>query len=523
MNGAKKNMLKFWEQDEQFQAICPTLKKRLDKQDDHKSNASSSSEFAKDDAIDNTVELHSMQFIKDQLYFLSEANFREQKAGILAGLEIIDEDDGATLLSAYEDGYDRNNLVLELFEQMKNMEVLLKNEKKLRADLHYIWCDAQGETGSIDKSYSFDTLSLRTLVDELKVSEPRAENKKETIILYACSAASGEKKDYNYKENVVDRSTNSVTIRIPLDGSVKIDPKWEIEELVFKKPESEETKYTRLFLTLSNGGVVEYNKGNFGELFHIDKEHNVITFKTAHPEGSKVVRDNECDSWKVQLDLSRFSVKTTITLTLHLVLKVHNRNQPAINHNILVTVSSAPSLIYQESSMLIEPISICWGCLRRGSRIRLADGSQKPIEAVRIGDMLMSTEGYPKRVIDICTGHEDIFVVLNVGESDIYMTLEHPIMTADGWKQAGDLIATDKIIAEDGCQKEIKKLDRDQKTDQVYSLCFEEPGAMICESVVMGDFFQQNSLYRNKTEVNETARKIQDEMRAFKESIHRNQ
>jgi len=84
-------------------------------------------------------------------------------------------------------------------------------------------------------------------------------------------------------------------------------------------------------------------------------------------------------------------------------------------------------------------------CLVGETMITMADGSQKRIDQVLIGEMVATPEG-PCKVIDArCTGkHETI--KLNIGNTSLQITPNHPIATHRGWVQAGHINPTDAIL-----------------------------------------------------------------------------
>jgi hypothetical protein len=73
----------------------------------------------------------------------------------------------------------------------------------------------------------------------------------------------------------------------------------------------------------------------------------------------------------------------------------------------------------------------------------MADGSEKPIREIRIGDLVMAPNGRANRVIDVerpALGARRLYA-LNGG--NFFVTAEHPFMTLAGWK-AIDPAATAK-------------------------------------------------------------------------------
>ncbi len=73
-------------------------------------------------------------------------------------------------------------------------------------------------------------------------------------------------------------------------------------------------------------------------------------------------------------------------------------------------------------------------CFAAGTSILMADGSTRPIESIRLGDLVMGGNGGANRVVEIerpPLGPRRLYA-LNGG--DAFVTAEHPFMTTEGWK-----------------------------------------------------------------------------------------
>lgn len=94
------------------------------------------------------------------------------------------------------------------------------------------------------------------------------------------------------------------------------------------------------------------------------------------------------------------------------------------------------------------------GCFLAGTKITMADKTEKPIEAIKVGDMVLAFdektgELKPDRVSVV---HEpvltDDYLVVN---EKMKLTRVHPVLTPSGWKEIGTLVVGDKLI---GANKE---------------------------------------------------------------------
>lgn len=86
-------------------------------------------------------------------------------------------------------------------------------------------------------------------------------------------------------------------------------------------------------------------------------------------------------------------------------------------------------------------------CFPPGTRIRMADGSERPIEDVRLGEHVVTAEGRTGRVRQMFLRDEDAGLVRIIarGHSHLRLTREHPVLTARGYVKAADLRIGDEI------------------------------------------------------------------------------
>lgn len=86
-------------------------------------------------------------------------------------------------------------------------------------------------------------------------------------------------------------------------------------------------------------------------------------------------------------------------------------------------------------------------CFPPDTLIRMADGSECPIESVPLGGFVVTAEGNLGRVraTFIRDEHEKLIRVGLVGHSGVSMTAEHPVLTKRGYVKAKDLKLDDRV------------------------------------------------------------------------------
>ena len=127
-------------------------------------------------------------------------------------------------------------------------------------------------------------------------------------------------------------------------------------------------------------------------------------------------------------------------------------------------------------------------CFVKGTTIRLADGSDKKIEDVQIGDVILGQDGAHNIVLEfdhpMLAGRD----LVGINEAGPLMTPEHPLWTDSGWKafnvdhtlkayphleslMQGNLDVGDKILDVDGNWIEVESLEiyPNQPDQQVYN------------------------------------------------------
>jgi Hom_end-associated Hint len=73
-------------------------------------------------------------------------------------------------------------------------------------------------------------------------------------------------------------------------------------------------------------------------------------------------------------------------------------------------------------------------CFIAGTRIRMSDGSERPIEQIRIGDRLLGPDGEANRVVELRRPQLGNRKLYALNGSRHFLTDGHPFMTGDGWK-----------------------------------------------------------------------------------------
>jgi hypothetical protein len=128
-----------------------------------------------------------------------------------------------------------------------------------------------------------------------------------------------------------------------------------------------------------------------------------------------------------------FSLEFTV-----LVSNIPQRAQLRVTSLPVVVGANPPSNVG-----VVAPMQFVWGCVAAGTLVIMADGSQKPIEAVGAGERVAGAQGGALTVTRAWTGRESRPLIrLSLADGGaVMLTDEHPVLTPDGVRLARDLTA----------------------------------------------------------------------------------
>lgn len=142
----------------------------------------------------------------------------------------------------------------------------------------------------------------------------------------------------------------------------------------------------------------------------------------------------------------------------------------------------------------IKPISIMWGCVGEDSLILLQDKTTKKIKDITLDDMVLTSNG-AKKMHNIWHGYSDKYIIIKADDKELVCSLDHPIMTEQGFKRAEKLSKTDKLLTYDNKYVNIDEIIIKDEKIMTYNLAFEDDNelTMIAQGFVVGNFRAQNT------------------------------
>lgn len=137
------------------------------------------------------------------------------------------------------------------------------------------------------------------------------------------------------------------------------------------------------------------------------------------------------------------------------------KNWIQIKRNVLVlgVKKSLQAPNYERSSDFIAP-SMANGCAMScsycvsGGTLISTPTSQVPVEQIRDGDAVLAYDSFSAQlgrgfVCGTASREADEVLEIQIGDTTLHVTAEHPIMTRRGWVKAGHLTEDDEVLCDD--------------------------------------------------------------------------
>lgn len=248
-----------------------------------------------------------------------------------------------------------------------------------------------------------------------------------------------------------------------------------------------------------------------GDLSHFTPNGNTLSFHW--PYASPADFGKLC--WQVVANNTAWDFALTTRV------KTLNKGGVPTWNVVAAYLSDGPGATPNQSTLVIPTIVMQFGCIRRGQKVLMSDGTEKPIEQLKVGDVVMSN-GELLRVQNVTTGNDDVFfsITTDSGAPALVVTANHPVAVKSGtetgqsWVQAQKLKEGQEIYRRtqpferaDQAAK-IVKIEKISQSDQVYNLSLaqvngqpiaSETASFYVEGIRVGDNALQNKLGHTKT------------------------
>jgi hypothetical protein len=405
---------------------------------------------------------------KDGVDVQTIANFSEKMPLIMTNLQLIDKTRNVTIQSF--SSFDKDCYLSETVNGYSETALALAKNNNLRCLATFTWLDTRGQRHQ--KEYIYDSLGFADgdpTILETNCTAPIAKDKKLTIVSYLRDSIVPNY-DYSYPQALV--SPGVVNVFMPFSGNCTVNDMFNIVNV--------EAAEDFLQLTFTTGGPCTYRNPKGISQFVIDNNKKKLSW-------------NFDDNWTITQDLNAFGASTVVGLVCNFTLVLEYKEIPGqlLRANITVTSVSPEHTGDQGSTAYIERIKLQWGCMAKDSLIKMADGSEKAICEILIGDKVTTDLG-EKEVRNIISGQEASLICLAAGGGyRVRLTDTHPVVTKRGNIRAIDLTAADEIKTIAGYER-IVELYPDNYNDKVYNLEFDTPAVFVAGGIYTGDYTLQN-------------------------------
>lgn len=334
-------------------------------------------------------------------------------------------------------------------------------------------------------------------VREFSVSAPCSKQGNQPIkMLYDRGADSGETVDYSYK-NVRDDANRQVKTCIPLKAQLQFK-----DEISLDKQNILDTIHS-FKPSLEFGDPpkkhVEYNRdwNEIKKAFTVDGKILSIDFS-----GVSSGDDWNCPMLMTNYTTGSYEVGRTLSLHASFWINVTYGGLPTGIPISIVSQDKEPEgfHFYHSSNnydVYIPRINIRWGCFGEGTLIRMADGSRKPVERIRMGDVLFTMLG-DRTVREVYAGPEKILLcICTESGKKLKVTYTHPIVLEGGITlQAGCVRPGYRVLSGEGETDKVKWVYECDYQGMVYNFEFTDGQEHTVEAdgILAGDFIAQNSL-----------------------------
>ena len=138
-------------------------------------------------------------------------------------------------------------------------------------------------------------------------------------------------------------------------------------------------------------------------------------------------------------------------------------------------------------------------CLAAGTKIKMADGMEKPIRDIRAGDKVCGGAGNASTVMNVVQGQESEIIELSTkGRHRIKLSPCHALMSDKGFIPARSSTVGTQLKTETGFTKIDKRVDKKENT-RVYNLELSgDDRTFIANGLIVGDFLAERSAADNE-------------------------
>lgn len=149
--------------------------------------------------------------------------------------------------------------------------------------------------------------------------------------------------------------------------------------------------------------------------------------------------------------------------------------------------------------------------------ITLDHAGKIPVEDVNIGDRVRTADGGCAEVNNIYTGPEEMqrYIRAEGMQQELRVSLDHPVMTRNGWVQAKYLSTSDEILTETGEYRCVEEYYTEPCNGEMLNLELADKHEFYANGYVVGDALVENGLNHSPIQAEQLPLEIREELQKF--------
>ncbi|WP_027398471.1 Hint domain-containing protein [Anaerovorax odorimutans] len=373
-------------------------------------------------------------------------------------------------------------------------------------DYFSLWYDEEEKHLNSALYSSMDELSWQTnsYIDKVTINNPK--HIKTTpdsmiIVCYDRSSASGETVDYDCYKEAFDEKTHQQLLYLDVGADVDLNSQAGTFSTI---------NLSRFLLKLDcQSGIAEYKKEG--------RTQEIMNKFKATEKGFSFALDND---WLGTVPAARLPMREPVDFLLRLEFLTDNYQKKG---RLIIDSHTNPDTT-GDYVIPISKLQLLWGCVAADTKILMADGTERLVKDIKIGDEILMQHNDIGVIKDTLIGREEkpLICIETVSGKKLSCTEDHPVLSQRGYVQAKGLTGEDKVMDYNKGLVSIGSI-YPIINNEVYSLFVESRSentecSVICNGIVTGDFEKQNEIVRRSMnkEKNKNANQINGEIKKLK-------
>lgn len=173
----------------------------------------------------------------------------------------------------------------------------------------------------------------------------------------------------------------------------------------------------------------------------------------------------------VKFGAAAWANDTSLLATISLGVKTESSENDFVWVNLYGSSTGPWAYSPAPGEYQMYPNYYTWHCVAAGTKVLLADGKTKKIEAIRGGDQVKLCDGEIFTVVDTfgTNKESEVLVVKTEAGHELQITDMHPLLTTKGLVAARDLLVGDRLVTDQG-PSSVSSLKWKKYSGMVYSL-----------------------------------------------------